>query len=152
MDRRFRRARPTEAEELRALTARSGAHWGRDAAYMAEAARLMSLDASDLARDEAWVLEEDETPVGYYRMSVEGERGEIEELFLEPQVIGRGLGRALFEHCVARAKALGLRRLRWTCDRYALGFYLAMGGRRTGTQPSGIVGDDPLTVMELRIS
>jgi hypothetical protein len=56
-----------------------------------------------------------------------------------------------YEHCVTRAKALGVRQLEWTCDRNAAGFYRAMGGEPIGTRPSGIPGDEPLTLMELRI-
>ena len=39
----------------------------------------------------------------------------------------------------------------WSTDEYAVGFYLAMGGQVTGSTPSGIEGDEPLTEMALRI-
>lgn len=123
----------------------------RDPAYLAEAERLMSLDAAGLERDEAWILEGDGGTVGYYRLSLDRQRAEIEELFLEPESIGHGLGRALFEHCVSRLRELGIGRLEWACERDTIGFYTAMGGQITGTSPSGIAGDEPLTQMALRI-
>lgn len=42
-------------------------------------------------------------------------------------------------------------RLEWSCEEHALGFYLVMGGQVTGSIPSGIAGDEPLTEMALRI-
>jgi GNAT superfamily N-acetyltransferase len=148
---RFRRATSDDVDAIRALITRSMGHWPRDAAYIAQAVELMSLDADDLERDEAWILEDGGVAVGFYRISLAGESAEIEEFHVEPDRIGQGFGRTLFEHAVGRAKERGVTRLEWSCDEYPLGFYLAMGGQVTGSIPSGIVGDEPLTEMELRI-
>jgi GNAT superfamily N-acetyltransferase len=138
-------------DDVRALIARSMGHWPRDAAYLAQAVDLMSLDANDLEHDEAWILEDEGGAIGFYRLSLAGNSAEIEELHLEPDRIGHGFGRMLFEHAVGRARERGVTRLEWSCDEYALGFYLAMGGQVTGNTPSGIAGDEPLTEMALRI-
>ncbi len=148
---RFRRAGPADMDAVRALIVRSMGYWPRDPAYLDEAERLMSLSPDDLERDEAWILEDEFGAIGFYRLSLDGDHAEIEELHLEPDRIGRGFGRKLFEHGVSRASLLGVRRLEWSCDAEALGFYLAMGGQVTGSRPSGIAGDEPLTEMALRI-
>jgi GNAT superfamily N-acetyltransferase len=148
---RFRRARAEDVAAVRALIVRSMAHWPRDPAYLAEAASLMSISAGDLERDEAWILADETGPLGFYRLSFDADRAEIEELHLEPDRIGRGFGRMLFEHAVTRARALGVMRLEWSCDANALGFYVAMGGQVTGSSPSGIEGDEPLTDMAITI-
>jgi len=148
---RFRRANAADVDAVRALITRSMGHWPRDAGYLAQAVELMSLDADDLERDEAWILEDGAGAIGFYRISISGDSAEIEELHLEPDRIGHGFGRTLFEHAVSRAKGRGVKRLEWSCDEYPLGFYLAMGGHVTGSTPSGIAGDEPLTEMALRI-
>ena len=125
--------------------------WDKPAGNLQEAIGLMSLSAADIERDEAWVLDDGERMVGFLRISLAGREAEIEELHLEPEWIGRGFGRRLFEHGVERARARDARRLIWSTDRYALGFYLAMAGVITGSEPSGIEGDEPLTTMELRL-
>jgi GNAT superfamily N-acetyltransferase len=125
------------------------AYWPHDAAYIAEANRLLSLGALDLARDEAWVAERDGTPVGYYRLTLHGDLAEIEELFVEPEWIGQGIGRKLFDHAVASARRRGCAGLEWETDADAAGFYLAMGGHKIGSTPSGIEGAEPLTRMRL---
>ena len=148
---RFRRATAEDVDDARALITRSMGHWPRDAAYLAQAVDLMSLDADDLERDEAWILEDGGVAIGFYRISLAGESAEIEEFHLEPDRIGQGFGRMLFEHAMSRADERGVKQLEWSCDEYALGFYLAMGGRVTGSIPSGIAGDEPLTEMAIEI-
>jgi len=147
----LRRARPSEAKAVRELIVRSMAHWDRPPAYLAEARSLMSLSPEDIKRDEAWVMTDGARVVGFLRVSLSGADAEIEELHLEPGWIGRGLGRRVFERAVEAARTLGADRLVWSTDRYALGFYLAMGGIVTGSTPSGIAGDEHLTTMELRL-
>ena len=46
---------------------------------------------------------------------------------------------------------MGARWLVWSTDANALGFYLRMGGEITGTEPSGIAGDERLTSMRLEL-
>lgn len=58
----------------------------------------------------------------------------------------------MFEHSCDRARAMGARRLVWSTDARALGFYVRMGGEITGTEPSGIDGDEPLTSMRLGLA
>jgi GNAT superfamily N-acetyltransferase len=125
------------------------AYWPHDATYLAEANRLLSLSAQDLARDEAWVVERDGNPVGYYRLTLHGDLAEIEEFFVEPEWIGHGIGRTLFEHAVTSARRIGGTGLEWETDSNAAGFYLAMGGRSIGSTSSGIDGGEPLTRMRL---
>jgi GNAT superfamily N-acetyltransferase len=145
----FRRAQPDEAGAVRALIVRSMGHWPHAPGYLADAAELMSISASDLARDESWVVLADDAVAGFYRLSRDGDGFEIEEFHLEPPMIGRGIGRRMFEHAIGRAGAVGGRFLAWSTEANALGFYLRMGGEITGTEPSGIVGDEPLVRMRL---
>jgi GNAT superfamily N-acetyltransferase len=147
----MRRARPDEADALRELIIRSMAHWRHSDAVLDRARRLVSIGPDDLARDEAWVLEVRGTVGGFYRMTFHAGRAEIEELFLEPDWIGQGLGRRLFEDAVARARERGARRLTWDSDVQAAGFYRAMGGVPIGTTPSSIEETGPLMRMELRL-
>ena len=127
-------------------------HWGHPLTYLEQARDLMSLSAEDLERDEAWVLLVEGAVAGFYRLSHQGDSAEIKEFHLEPRRIGHGLGRRMFEHAVARARQIGARWLTWTTDRNALGFYLRMGAKVTGTEPSSIADDEPLTCMRFDLS
>jgi len=145
----FRRALASEAPALRDLVVRSMGYWDQTPGYLGEARRLMSLSVEDLRRDEAWVVLVDGAVAGFYRLSRRDECAEIEEFHLEPRTIGRGIGRRMFENASERARAVGARWLIWSTDTNALGFYLRMGSEITGTTPSGIAGEEPLTCMRL---
>jgi GNAT superfamily N-acetyltransferase len=145
----FRRALASEAGGLRDLIVRSMGHWDHPAGYLVEARRLMSLSAEDLRRDEAWVVLVDGAVAGFYRLSRAEGGLEIEEFHLEPHVIGHGIGGRMFRHAAERARTTGARWLVWSTDHNALGFYLRMGGEVTGTTPSGVANDEPLTCMRL---
>jgi GNAT superfamily N-acetyltransferase len=54
--------------------------------------------------------------------------------------MGRGFGRALFEHAVEQARALGLASFEIEADPNAEGFYLHMGAKRIGTNVSEMDG------------
>lgn len=147
---RIRRARPDEAGALRELTRRSQAHWGVSPAFLDEADRLLQLGPEQLERDEAWVAESGGRPAGWYRLTVERDSAELEELFVEPAEMGRGLGRRLFEHAVSVARGHGATRLEWDSNRQAERFYRRMGGTPIGEKPSMIEGD-PLVRMRLAL-
>jgi ribosomal protein S18 acetylase RimI-like enzyme len=49
-------------------------------------------------RDEVWVYAEDGTVLGFSALSA----GELDDLYLEPSAIGRGIGSALFRHATER--------------------------------------------------
>jgi GNAT superfamily N-acetyltransferase len=52
--------------------------------------------------------------------------------FLEPAVIGTGLGRMLWEHAVKSASERGFHTLTLESDPHAEPFYLRMGAERIG--------------------
>jgi GNAT superfamily N-acetyltransferase len=54
--------------------------------------------------------------------------------------MGRGVGRALFEHALEQARRLGHRTLRIEADPNAEGFYTRMGARHVGVTVTNIEG------------
>ncbi|MEV6972321.1 GNAT family N-acetyltransferase [Kitasatospora sp. NPDC093806] len=145
----IRPARPSEAAELGALALRSKAHWGYDAEFI-EACRVeLTLDPDVLAAGRATVVEADGRVLGFITLTGAPPEGELDMLFVEPEAIGRGIGRQLMEHLRAQAPALGFRRLTIAADPHAEPFYLAMGAVRIGTIPSGSIPGRELPLMAL---
>ena len=132
----LRRARPEEAPALRALAHRSKAYWPYSPEFLAAVEPMLQLEPADVAAHEVWVLERDGVVAGWHRVTLHDERAELEDLWLEPPMIGTGLGRVLFEHAVALAEKAGASRLEWDAEPYAEGFYRAMGGEEIGRTPS----------------
>ncbi|MFI6156485.1 GNAT family N-acetyltransferase [Kitasatospora sp. NPDC051170] len=145
----IRPARPEEAGLLTGLALRSKAHWGYDEAFMAACREELALDEAALGRLDAAVAEEDGRLLGFVALAAEPPGGSLDMLFVEPEEIGRGVGRALFDHVRARAVALGLRRFTIDADPNAEPFYRAMGATRIGSIPSGSIPGRELPLMEL---
>ncbi|MFE3505066.1 GNAT family N-acetyltransferase [Kitasatospora sp. NPDC059146] len=148
---RIRSARPDEAELLTAIALRAKAYWGYDEAFMAACREELTLDAAAVERASTLVAEEGGRVLGFAALNGAPPSGELDLLYVEPDRIGRGVGRALFEEVRDRARALGLRRFTVDADPNAEPFYLAMGAVRIGSTPSGsIPGRElPLLAVEL---
>ncbi|MBV2154046.1 GNAT family N-acetyltransferase [Kitasatospora sp. SUK 42] len=146
---RIRPARPDEAELLTGIALRAKAYWGYDEAFMAACREELTLDAAAIERASTAVAEDDGRVLGFAALTGAPPSGALAMLFVEPELIGRGIGRALFEHVRGQARALGLRSLTIDSDPNAEPFYLAMGATRVGSTPSGSIPGRELPLMEL---
>ncbi|WP_380279492.1 GNAT family N-acetyltransferase [Kitasatospora purpeofusca] len=147
----IRPARPSEAAALSALALRSKAHWGYDAAFIEACRAELTLDPDRIGPDRTAVAEEDGRVLGFVTLAGAPPEGELGMLFVEPAVIGRGVGRRLMGHLRAEAAALGFERITVDADPNAEPFYLAMGAVRTGTTPSGSVPGRELPLLTLHV-
>ena len=135
----IRRAAAGEAAVLSALALRSKAHWGYDDHFLEKVRPLLTFSEADLAGSPVYVLTVAGEALGVYRISGDPPEGELDDLWLDPSLIGLGYGRRLFAHAQRTARELRFASLLIEGDPNAEGFYLAMGAFRTGTRrsPSG---------------
>jgi GNAT superfamily N-acetyltransferase len=150
----IRPARAGEAAILTALCIRSKAHWGYDSAFMAAAERLLRIDESEIDAGAVLVAVTAEIPCGVAAL-VRLRRPqwcELSHLFVAPEHLGCGIGRALFEAAVARAAAWGAAHLSILSDPNAAAFYTRLGARRCGEAPSGVVRNRMLPLFEFPIT
>ncbi|MET8470701.1 GNAT family N-acetyltransferase [Streptomyces sp. NPDC006422] len=151
-DHRLRPARPDEAERLSALALRSKAHWGYDDAFMASCVAELTLHPSEVERRRTTVAEDaDGRLLGLVTLEGAPPVGELGLMFVDPDAMGLGVGRLLFEHMREAARAAGFRAVGWSADPNAVPFYEAMGGRHVGVTPSGSIPGRTLPLMELRL-
>lgn len=120
----IRPLRAGEDERLREVARASKAHWGYDAEQVRAWAETL-----DYAGKDVHVAEASGAPAGYGTLVVDGETAELDELWVDPDWIGNGVGSLLFRFISARAADLGAARLEWEADPNAVGFYERMGGR-----------------------
>ena len=112
---------------MREIAVEAKAHWGYDRALVEEWALGGDFDPESLRKRLLYVAESDGHPVGWAALIPRGEVGWLEDLWVEPAWIGRGVGRALFEHVAAEARQRGARRLEWEAEPNAQGFYEHLG-------------------------
>lgn len=147
----LRAARPDEGPVLSAIARASKAHWGYPKAWLDAWRDELTIDASLIERLRVTVAEQAE-PMGFSALTVDGERAELEHLWVLPDAIGHGLGRRLFHDAVDAAADAGARRLVIVSDPNAAPFYERMGARKTGEERSELFGQPRvLPVHTLRI-
>jgi GNAT superfamily N-acetyltransferase len=135
----IRRAKIDEAALLTNLALRAKIHWGYSAEFMAAARAGMIVTVTQLATQHAFVAEKEGSVLGFYKLrGAASETAELTDLFVEPRVIGHGVGRMLWKHAVETARSLGYSEMTWESDPHAEGFYLHMGAQRVGEVASGV--------------
>ncbi|MFJ6252460.1 MULTISPECIES: GNAT family N-acetyltransferase [unclassified Streptomyces] len=139
MDVLIRHAWATEAEALTDLSLRSQAHGGYDADFLEACRDELTVAAHEVARRRAMVADRDGRILGFTTLEGELPVGVLGMMFVDPQAIGRGIGRLLFERTIAAGRDFGFTRLTSDADPNAEPFYRAMGAVRIGTVPSGSV-------------
>ena len=150
-DLRIRPARADEAELLTDLSLRSKAFWGYDAGFLARCRAVMAVTARNFKSHPHYVAELDGRVVGFYGFEPEIDGLGLDYLFVEADLVGRGIGRALWRHAVDTARGLAHPALIVVSDPNAEGFYLKMGCRRIGTRPSELENGRQLPLLRLAL-
>jgi GNAT superfamily N-acetyltransferase len=147
---RIRQARLEECGVLTEVAMRSKAHWGYDAAFMANVrADLEVIPEKFMPGFHVYVLEDDAGIIGFYSLRpADAEAVILEDLFIEPKHIGSGYGKLLWEHSLGVAQSLGYRKLTLIPDPYAESFYAHLGAVRIGEVESNALAGRMLPVME----
>ncbi|MGW0704580.1 GNAT family N-acetyltransferase [Streptomyces sp. NPDC002643] len=152
---RIRPARSDEAGALTELVMRSKAHWGYDTAFLEACREELTVRPEEIGPHRIVVAEDPDAAVGAEGVvgvaSLQGTApdGELGLCFVEPQAIGRGVGRALYFHVLDTARALGFTRLTIAADPNAEPFYRRMGARPVGRTVSGSIAGRELPVLEV---
>jgi tRNA-Thr(GGU) m(6)t(6)A37 methyltransferase TsaA len=147
----MRRCTARDAPSLTRLAHASKASWGYPDELLALWDADLTLDPAFVERHDVWAAVAGDEVVGFCAVTGDGSAREIEHLWVAPVWMGRGVGRRLVEHLVARARAAGVEELRVVSDPNAVGFYLRMGARQVGEQASVPAGRR-LPVLAIRVS
>ncbi|MBR7838078.1 GNAT family N-acetyltransferase [Actinospica durhamensis] len=166
----IRPARPEDAEQLSVLAQRSKAHWGYDEEFLSAFRSELTIRAESVVPRRTQVAvggkdlggtdaesgltqgaEPEERILGFATLEGEAPAGELGMLFVDPDVIGQGVGTGLFKHISSLATQLGFHRLTIASDPFAEPFYLAQGAVRIGAVPSGSIPGRSLPLLALAL-
>ena len=124
------------------LALRSKAHWGYSPEFIERCRAELSYSEEELLAEHMrfFVFESAGRVLGFYALNrLSRTEIELEAMFVEPALIGSGLGRRLIEHAKSVASAMGAEQLTIQSDPYAERFYVAAGGVVTGTRESASI-------------
>jgi GNAT superfamily N-acetyltransferase len=131
---RIRDAVPDEALALEALQRRSSDVWDEDRVHLAAHPDAIEPPHQAIAEGRVRVAVDGKGRlVGFSLvLPVEDRACELDDLFVEPDSMGLGVGRLLVEDVAARAVTEGANCVTVTANPRALGFYERLGFRITG--------------------
>lgn len=145
------RAQPQEADTLTAIAHAAKRHWGYPESWIAEWKTDLTITPEFVASNEVFVAIDQGQIAGCCALVITGALAEIEHMWIRPEQMGGGVGRALFDHARARAAERGAQVLELSADPYAEGFYAHMGAQRIGEIPAAMAGEPGRVLPRMRI-
>jgi GNAT superfamily N-acetyltransferase len=153
---KIRRALAEESGELTRVAHEAKSHWGYPERWIELWRDDLTIAPEFITGNEVYLAEEDGQVLGCVGLIAgegDGPVWTLEHFWVRPAAMGRGVGRALFEHARELAKAGGAERLEIDADPNAEPFYLRMGARRVGEVRSEVDGQPrvrPLLQLDIR--
>jgi GNAT superfamily N-acetyltransferase len=133
-------AHPADAPALSAIAWAAKAHWGYPAAWLEQWREQLTVSPEFIAVNDTFVAWIDDRIVAFSAVVAVGEGIHLDHLWVLPEEMGQGIGRSVFTHAAARARARGASRLTIQSDPHAEAFYLHLGAIRVGAVASEIEG------------
>src|SRR5260370_42474772 len=140
MDIQIRRATPDEADVLTEIAHAAKRHWGYPENWIEHWKDDLTITADFITTNEMYVAVASEEIAGCCALVMRDSLAELEHMWIRPEHMGNGVGRALFQQIVERVTQLNARGLEFSADPNAEGFYRRMGATRIGEVRSEIEG------------
>jgi len=136
----IRRATPDESDKLTALAHAAKRHWNYPQEWIDSWEYDLTLTPEFIANNEVLVAVVDDIIAGCCALVVGERLAELEHMWIYPEQMGKGVGRALFEQTSRRAAQLGFSEFELSADPNAEPFYERMGAKRIGDIPADMFG------------
>jgi len=147
------RATPADVSVLTTIALAAKRHWGYPEKWLEHWREALTIRPEFLASHEAYVAVREGRSAGFNGFSHQANRLELLHLWVLPELMGRGIGRALFQQAVTRAQGLGCREMVIESDPHAEGFYRRMGACRVKSNFYELDGEwRELPVLKLEIN
>src|SRR5260370_12396351 len=111
MDIQIRRAKPDEAATLTEIAHAAKRHWGYPENWIEHWKDDLTITPEFVSKHRVYAALDGEEIVGCCALVLSDSMAELEHMWIKPEHIGTGVGRALFLHLKERAVNLGLRAL-----------------------------------------
>ena len=147
----LRKPRFADAEALSAMCLRSKASWGYPPDFIQACRRDLTLTRDEIRLGGLIMAERGDTLCGMARLTIDGREAELQMLFVEPEQMGRGVGRILFDWCLSEAVHRRAYRMVLDSDPYAAPFYEKMGAYHAGIAASPTFPGRTLPRMEIML-
>ncbi len=114
--------------QLTQLTKISKAHWGYSREQMEKWSKELTITPDYIAKHKVYKFLQNENIIGYYSLIVIDQQTiELDNLFIHPSVIGKGIGSTLLQDAINRSKLEGYSVMKLYADPNVTDFYLKKG-------------------------
>ncbi len=134
------RACAEDAHTLTEIAIAAKSHWGYPPSWIRRWQEALTVTPHYVIGHPTYAAVLEGRVVGFYVLEFEGVDALLEHLWVLPPFMGRGVGRALFEHAELVARGGGAVRLRMEGDPHAEKFYTRMGATVYGWEPADMDG------------
>ena len=136
----IREAVASEAGSLSALALEAKAHWGYSPEAIESWRDQLRVSPADVASKPIYVAAINGEVVGFYSLVRTERAWKLDNLWVAPQFMHRGVGRALLAHALEVAFRGGASSVTVDADPNAESFYLSCGAARCGEVPAPVAG------------
>jgi predicted N-acetyltransferase YhbS len=136
----IRPAKPDEAAQLSQIAMEAKKYWEYPPEVIDSWHSTLTLDAMHIDLSPPYVAEEDGEVVGFYQLISDGEKMELEHMWVKPLYMNKGIGKQLIAHAITSAKVRGAKKMSIDADPNATSFYLSCGAYRVGELHAPIPG------------
>lgn len=147
----LRRAIPSDAPILTSVATSAKAHWGYDQPFLDACRAHLTITPSDISNGVYMVAEQNGEIVGFYQIAGTPPAATLDHMWVAPDEIGKGIGRALWADLLKTAQRAGFEYINIEADPYAEGFYVKMGARKVCEVESPVIPGRKLPLMRVHV-
>lgn len=136
----IRAARINDKEALASIAMAAKASWGYSLAQVEAWRGELSPTVESILSQPTFVAESNGDILGFYQLMVHGDVADLEHLWVHPNRMRQGIGRALVLHAVEYASKNGMDSLAIDSEPHAERFYESCGACRVFLCPAPIEG------------
>lgn len=126
-------AQATDHSQLTQLTKLSKAYWGYSEKQMDKWSTELTITPDYITAHRVYKLLQNKNILGYYSLiTIDQQTIELDNLFIHPSVIGKGIGSILLQDAINRSKLDGYHVMKLYADPHAADFYLKKGFKVIG--------------------
>ena len=143
-------ANSTDHKDLTEIALASKRYWGYPEEWIFAWKEQLQITAEMIENSLVYKAVSDGKTAGFYVLTGNSEKLELEHLWIKPENIGQGTGKILFEHALIQAARSGASRVEIESDPNALGFYKRMGAYQVGTHAYGLERELPVLWVDIK--
>lgn len=141
---------PEQADQLTQIALAAKTYWGYPRRWLEIWRPQLTFGPEYFIVHGGWAALVNDTPIGFYTLEEKNRNAWLENLWVLPDYIGKGVGKILFLHAVELSHQRGHKVLQLEADPNAVGFYERMGMHKIGERHSEVDGQARvLPIMEI---